>query len=85
MEDDSGPLRTERVLQEGVPNTVTLSDTLVLVFEVSCAVRDIANAFCSMPLATESQDQFALGCEGQNGPLSASPGGPMPCHMLWGW
>lgn len=56
MEDDSGPLRTERVLQEGVPNTITLSDTLVLVLEVSCAVWDIANAFCSMPLATESQD-----------------------------
>ena len=63
MADDHGLLRIEQVgapVHAAVPNIATILDTLATVLGVCHAALDLANGFCSIPLAAESQGQFAF-------------------------
>lgn len=62
-----------KIEQGGVPPTIhvamlniaTILDILVMVLGVYQAVLNLANAFCNISLAVESQGQFAFTWEGQ--------------------
>ena len=51
-------------IHAAVPNIANL-DTLAIVLGVHHAVLDFPNAFFSIPLSSESQDQFSFMWEGQ--------------------
>ena len=71
-----------------VPNIVTILYILAMVLEVYHAVVNRENAIFSIPLATESQDQFAFTWEGQQWAFQAdgSPNSSLfsfPTSVKW--
>ena len=63
MADDHGPPRLEQggtPIRLAVSDIATILDSLVMALGVYRAVLDLANAFFSILLVTESQDQFAF-------------------------
>lgn len=54
------------------PNIATILNTLAMVLGAYHAVLDLVNAFFSIILATESQDQFAFTCEGHKAIMDLS-------------
>ena len=89
MVDDCGLLRIKQCsapapIHAAVPNMATILDTLATVLGVYHAALDLAVAFFSIPLAAESQDQFAFTWEGQQWTFQVFPQGylcsPTICH-----
>lgn len=67
MVNDHGLPRSEQgsiSIAMVMSNIATILDTLVMVLGMYYAVLDLANAFFSLLLVTESQDQFAVTREG---------------------
>jgi len=52
-------------IHAAIPNTASFMDTLSREIETYHCVLDLANAFFSIPIAKESQDQFACIWEGR--------------------
>ena len=90
MADDHELQRTEQgsgPIHVAVPNVATILDALALVLGVYPTVLDLANAFFSISLVTESQDQFAFTWEGQQQTFQVFLQGYVPsptiCYMGW--
>ena len=73
-------------IHAAVPNIASLMDTLSREIETYHCVLDLANAFFSIPIAKESQDQFAFTWEGRQWTFQVLPQGyvhsPTFCHNL---
>ena len=88
MTNDSRLQRTKvtPINHAAVPNIAFLRDTLNREIETYHCVLDLANAFFSIPIAKESQDQFAFTCEGRQWTFQVLPQGyvhsPTFCHNL---
>ena len=69
-----------------VPNIASLMDTLSREIKTYHCVLDLANAFFSIPVAEESQDQFAFTWGGRQWTFQVLPQGyvhsPTYCHNL---
>ena len=69
-----------------VPNIASLMDTLSREIKTYHCVLDLANAFFSIPIAEESQDQFVFTWGERQGTFQVLPQGymhsPTYCHNL---
>lgn len=73
-------------IHAAIPNIASLMDTLSREIKMYLCVLDLANAFFSIPVVEESQDQFAFMWGGRQWTFQVLPQGsvhaPTYCHNL---